>query len=126
MCIRDSTHTTIGADTLRQVAQAHGVAVAFLEMAADIARYHHERWDGTGYPDRRVGEEIPLAARLVTICDVYDALRSRRAHKPALPHAAALQLMGESCAGQFDPGLFEVFLRCAREFERIFRECPDA
>jgi response regulator RpfG family c-di-GMP phosphodiesterase/serine/threonine protein kinase len=120
------THTTIGADTLKQVAQDHGAALAFLDMAADIARHHHERWDGTGYPDCLAGPEIPLAARLVSICDVYDALRSRRAHKPALAHAAALQLMSEACSGQFDPGLFAVFPGCANEFARIFREFPDA
>jgi HD-GYP domain-containing protein (c-di-GMP phosphodiesterase class II) len=102
------------------------MAMAFLGMAAHIARHHHERWDGTGYPDRLAGTDIPLAARLVTICDVYDALRSRRAHKPALSHFATLQLMGEACAGQFDPGLFAVFVRCATAFERIFRESPDA
>ena len=120
------THTTIGADTLKQVAQTHGVAMAFLEMGADIARHHHERWDGTGYPDRLAGADIPLAARLVTICDVYDALRSRRAHKPALAHFATMQLMSEACTGQFDPGLFTVFVRGASEFERIFRDFPDA
>jgi response regulator RpfG family c-di-GMP phosphodiesterase/serine/threonine protein kinase len=119
-------HTSIGADTLKQIAQTHGVAMVFLDMAADVARHHHERWDGTGYPDRLAGTDIPLAARLVAICDVYDALRSRRAHKPALSHGAALQLMSEACAGQFDPGLFAVFQRCALEFERVFREYPDA
>ena len=120
------THTTIGAGTLKQVAETHGMALAFLDMAADIARHHHERWDGSGYPDGLIGTDIPLAARLVTICDVYDALRSRRSHKPALSHNAALQLMSETCAGQFDPGLFAVFRRSAAEFERIFREYPDA
>jgi response regulator RpfG family c-di-GMP phosphodiesterase/serine/threonine protein kinase len=120
------THTSIGGETLKQVAETHGVAMAFLYMAAEIARHHHERWDGGGYPDRLSGNTIPLAARLVAICDVYDALRCRRAHKPALAHHAALQLMGETCEGQFDPGLFAVFIRCADDFERVFRECPDA
>jgi response regulator RpfG family c-di-GMP phosphodiesterase len=120
------THTSMGADTLAQIAQSHGVAMPFLHMAADIARHHHERWDGAGYPDRLAGNDIPLAARLVSICDVYDALRSRRAHKPALAHAAAVQLMSGTCTGQFDPGLFEAFLRCGSEFERVFRELQDA
>jgi putative two-component system response regulator len=120
------THTSAGADTLKHIAATHGGALAFLDMAADIARHHHERWDGSGYPDRLSGADIPLAARLVTICDVYDALRSRRAHKPALSHPAAMQLMTEACAGQFDPGVFAVFLRRAPEFERTFREFPDA
>ena len=69
-------HTIIGADTLKEVARQHGFALAFLQMAIDIARHHHERFDGTGYPDRLAGSDIPLAARIVAIGDVYDALRS--------------------------------------------------
>jgi response regulator RpfG family c-di-GMP phosphodiesterase len=119
------THTLIGAETLKEVAQHHGSAMAFLQMAIDIVRHHHERYDGTGYPDRLAGSDIPLAARLVTIADVYDALRSRRAYKPALSHAAALQVMLEANNGQFDPALLHVFQRCAPQFERIYRESPD-
>ena len=76
------SHTTIGADTLKKVAKQHGSAVAFLQMAIDIARHHHERFDGKGYPDRLQGNAIPLAARIVAICDVYDALRCRRVIAP--------------------------------------------
>jgi response regulator RpfG family c-di-GMP phosphodiesterase len=119
------THTVIGSDTLRAVANHHGFALAFLQMAGDIARHHHERFDGRGYPDRLAGSDIPLAARLVAIADVYDALRSRRVYKPALSHAAALQMMTEGCQGQFDPALVQVFLRCAPRFEAIFREVGD-
>jgi len=68
-------HTVIAADTLQKVARVHGFAVAFFQMAVEIARHHHERFDGTGYPDRLSGEEIPLSARIVAIADVYDALR---------------------------------------------------
>ena len=67
------THTTRGADTLAEVARQHGSALAFLQMAIDIARHHHERYDGTGYPDRLAGSDIPLAARIVSVADVYDA-----------------------------------------------------
>ena len=101
-------HTTIGAEILADVANQYGPALAFLQMASDIVRYHHERYDGTGYPDRLTGSAIPLAARIVTICDVYDALRSRRSYKPALAHAATLQLMTEASPGQFDPALLQV------------------
>ena len=118
-------HTTVGADTLREVAQEHGSALAFLQMAIDITRHHHERYDGTGYPDRLAGDAIPLAARIVAIGDVYDALRSRRVYKPALSHAASVQLMTEASSGQFDPALLQVFLSCGSEFDRIFRELPD-
>jgi len=118
-------HTVIGAETLAGIAKHHGSALAFLQMAADIVRHHHERYDGTGYPDRLAGRDIPLAARLVAIGDVYDALRSRRVYKPALSHAAAVQLMVEGSPGHFDPALLQVFPRCTAEFERIFREQPD-
>jgi response regulator RpfG family c-di-GMP phosphodiesterase len=118
-------HTLIGAETLQEVAQHHGSAMAFLQMAIDIVRHHHERYDGTGYPNRLAGSDIPLAARLVTVADVYDALRSRRAYRPALSHAAALQVMLDATSGQFDPALLQVFQRCAPQFERIYRESPD-
>jgi response regulator RpfG family c-di-GMP phosphodiesterase/serine/threonine protein kinase len=118
-------HTVIGGDTLKAVLKQHGSAVAFLQMALDIARHHHERFDGRGYPDRLAGAAIPLAARIVTICDVYDALRSRRTYKPALSHNAAVQIMTEASDGQFDPALLEVFQRCGDHFDRIFQELAD-
>jgi response regulator RpfG family c-di-GMP phosphodiesterase/serine/threonine protein kinase len=118
-------HTIIGAETLKQVAQQYGVAVAFLQMAIDITRHHHERYDGTGYPDRLVGNATPLSARIVAVGDVYDALRSRRVYKPALSHAVSVQLMTEGSPGHLDPALLSVFQRCAGQFERIFRELPD-
>jgi putative two-component system response regulator len=118
-------HTTIGADTLKEIVQQHAFARVFLQTAIDITRHHHERYDGTGYPDRLAGSSIPLAARIVAIADVYDALRSRRVYKPALSHAASLQLMTEASAGHFDPALLRIFQRCAPEFERIFQEVPD-
>ncbi len=118
-------HTTMGSDTLRDVAHEHGSALAFLQMAIDITRHHHERYDGTGYPDRLAGDAIPLAARVVAIGDVYDALRSRRIYKPALSHAASVQLMTEASSGQFDPALLQVFLSCGSDFDRIFRDLPD-
>jgi response regulator RpfG family c-di-GMP phosphodiesterase len=118
-------HTVIGSDTLQTVLKQHGSAVAFLQMAIDIARHHHERFDGRGYPDRLAGADIPLAARLVSICDVYDALRSRRVYKPALSHNAALQVMTEASPGQFDPALLQVLHRCSRDFDGIFRELTD-
>jgi response regulator RpfG family c-di-GMP phosphodiesterase len=118
-------HTIIGGDTLKTVLQQHGSAVAFLQMAIDIARHHHERYDGKGYPDRLAGDAIPLAARIVSICDVYDALRARRVYKPALSHAAAIQVMTEASSGQFDTALLQVFQRCAGQFDRIYREFAD-
>jgi response regulator RpfG family c-di-GMP phosphodiesterase len=89
-----------------------------------VVRHHHERHDGTGYPDRLAGAAIPLAARLVAISDVYDALRCRRPWKPALSHVAASQLVCEATGSQFDPALVEIFRKCAGQVEKIFRELP--
>jgi response regulator RpfG family c-di-GMP phosphodiesterase len=116
------SHTIIGAETLLAVAKRHGSALAFLQMAADIARHHHESYDGKGYPDRLAGNDIPLSARIVKVADVYDALRSRRSYKPALSHLATLQVMTSMNADQFDPSLLQAFQRCADEFDRVFRE----
>jgi len=116
------THTIIGAATLNEVAEHHGAAVVFLQMAAEIARHHHEHFDGTGYPDRLAASEIPLAARIVAIGDVYDALRSRRVYKPALSHASTIKIMHDESAGHFDPALMQAFRRCESKFETIFHE----
>lgn len=116
------THTILGAETLTEVARRHGSGMGFLQMAIDVARHHHERYDGTGYPDRKAGQDIPLAARLLAIADVYDALRSRRVYKPAHSHAAALQLMLAESPGQFDPALLHAFERRAADFDRIYTE----
>jgi response regulator RpfG family c-di-GMP phosphodiesterase len=119
------THTILGAETLKEVARQHGSAMAFLHMAIDVARSHHERYDGTGYPDQLTGNAIPLAARLLAIADVYDALRSRRVYKPALAHAEAMRLMLEKSPCQFDPALLQAFQRCAPDFDRIFTAWAD-
>jgi response regulator RpfG family c-di-GMP phosphodiesterase len=119
------THTVLGAETLHRVAKQHGGAVGFLHMAADIARHHHEWFDGNGYPDRLAGNAIPLSARIVSIGDVYDALRSKRPYKPALAHSTSVQIMKSFAQNQFDPTLFSVFIQVAPQFERIFHELAD-
>jgi len=119
------THTTIAAETLQEVAKQHTSAIAFLRMAIDVIRHHHERFDGTGYPDRLSGNGIPLSARIVAIADVYDALRCRRAYKPALAHMSAVQIMTQASVGQFDPALLQVFAEVAPEFDEIFQELTD-
>ena len=117
-------HTIIGSETLKQVAQHEGFSLTFLQMAIDITRHHHERFDGTGYPDRLQGPAIPLSARLVALADTYDALRSRRVYKPALSHQAAVQVMTEADEGHFDPALLQVLVKCGPAFEKIYKELP--
>ena len=119
------SHTQLGAELLEKVLDKYGAGVRFLTTAAALARYHHERWDGAGYPDKLAGEAIPLVARIFSLCDVYDALRSRRAHRPGLAHAAAVQVIIGASAGQFDPRLLEVFKLVAAEFEAVYRKHPD-
>ncbi|HCM25085.1 MAG TPA: hypothetical protein DIC34_00810 [Treponema sp.] len=93
-----------------------------LELAVELTRHHHERWDGKGYPDGLAGEAIPLSARIMAIADVYDALRSERYYKKAMPHAEAIKVMKESAGSQFDPGIVSVFLANHSEFEAIFMD----
>lgn len=118
-------HTVAGADTLAEVSARYPFATGFFSTAVEIARSHHEKWDGTGYPDRLAGEAIPLSARLVAVADVYDALRSRRVYKPAFTHAEAVEQMLDRSPGHFDPALLGVFRRCGDGFDRVFRETTD-
>ncbi len=84
----------------------------YLRIAVNIARHHHEKWDGNGYPDRLAGEAIPLEARIMALADVYDALVSERVYKEAYPKEKALAILREGSGTQFDPHLTEVFLDC--------------
>jgi putative two-component system response regulator len=94
-------------------------------MAKEIALSHHERWDGSGYPFQLEGIMIPLAARIVSIADVYDALRMERSYKPPFDHATAVAKMTEESGTHFDPALVEVFSAIDRDFDRLFEENKD-
>ncbi|MDR2617637.1 MAG: HD domain-containing protein [Treponema sp.] len=94
-------------------------------MAKEIALSHHERWDGAGYPYQLSGEMIPLAARITTIADVYDALRMERSYKPALSHEVAVQKMLEGKNSHFDPFLVDVFIEINKDFEKIHDKNKD-
>jgi response regulator RpfG family c-di-GMP phosphodiesterase len=118
-------HTTVGANTLQEVARQHGSLAAFMRMASDVARHHHEHFDGNGYPDRLQGGSIPLSARIAGLADVYDALRSRRIYRAAMSHKSAVQIMTTISEGHFDPSLIPVFERCAPRLEVIFRQLGD-
>jgi putative two-component system response regulator len=89
-------------------------------MAKEIALSHHEKWNGSGYPFALQGEMIPLSARIVSIADVYDALRMERSYKPAFSHKLTVEKMLEGRGSQFDPELIDVFESIAGEFERLF------
>lgn len=103
------THTTIGADMLREHG-SHHAGNALSEYAYQIARWHHERWDGKGYPDGLKGDEIPIAAQVVSVADVYDALTSVRVYKDAIPHEEAIQMILDGKCGTFNPLLLDCLL----------------
>ncbi|MCH8253354.1 MAG: HD domain-containing protein [Planctomycetes bacterium] len=103
------THAVIGGECLKEIEQRLGSS-NFLQMAREIAFAHHERWDGSGYPNGLVGEETPLAARIVAIADVYDALYSKRIYKDALPHAHCVEIIRDGAGKHFDPEIVRVWL----------------
>ncbi|RJO66218.1 MAG: response regulator [Myxococcales bacterium] len=115
------THTTLGAGTLEVVQQKYPQN-SFIQVGIEIARSHHERWDGSGYPQGLAGENIPLSARITAIADVYDALRSKRPYKPAFTHEESLAIIEKSAGSHFDPSLVESFLKQSKEFVRIANE----
>ena len=108
-------HTIIGAEVLEKAAM-NSPAGDFLSMATSIARSHHERWDGAGYPDGLCGEQIPLAARIVAVADVYDALTTERPYKQAWSPEAARQEILNQVGRHFDPIIVEAFRNCYEDF----------
>jgi PAS domain S-box-containing protein len=114
------THTTIGAETL-EAAMARFANTRFLRMARDIAATHHERYDGTGYPNSLTGQDIPLCGRIVALADVYDALTSRRIYKPAFTHDVARGIIVRESGKQFDPVIVAAFLATENKFEAIYK-----
>jgi putative two-component system response regulator len=119
------THAALGADAIGRAVADLQQPPGFLMYATQIARHHHERWDGTGYPDRLAGDAIPLAARLMAIADVFDALISRRSYKAPMPPAVARETMAAGRGRQFDPDLLDVFLEVFDELCEIARRRPD-
>jgi putative two-component system response regulator len=101
----------------------------YLQMGAEIALNHHERWDGAGYPAGLKGQLIPISARIMNICDQYDALRSARPYKKALSHDAAVEVItvgdGRTLPSHFDPDILSAFGRCGTRFAEIFMTVRD-
>lgn len=118
------THTLIGANTLDAAAKLHPEA-DFLRIARDIALTHHERFDGTGYPNGLVGEEIPLCGRIVALADVYDALTTKRVYKDAFEHSKARSIILEGCGTHFDPQIIDCFLQTEQTFITIRKQFRD-
>lgn len=104
------THAGIGSDALARAEQDIEGRVSYLGIAKDIARHHHERWDGKGYPDSLAGDAIPISARLMALADVFDALISQRVYKPAFPFSKAKEIITAEAGKHFDPDVAKAFL----------------
>jgi len=114
-------HSSLGGDALKAVeSQIEGKS--FLTLGKEIAYFHHEKWDGTGYPKGLKGEEIPLSARIVALADVYDALTSKRIYKDAYTHDKAKEIIVSDSGKHFAPDVVEAFLLHEQEFKRIREE----
>lgn len=115
-------HPLVGGRALEEAVKMLGQK-SFLTTGMEVAYFHHERWDGTGYPFGLRGEKIPLAARIVAIADVYDALTTKRRYKPAFSHAQARDIITQEKGKQFDPVLVEAFLELESDFWRVRCTC---
>lgn len=111
------THTTIGCDVLEKFKEKQ--SGDFYKYCYDICRYHHERWDGNGYPDHLKGDEIPISAHIVAIADVYDALVSPRVYKSAYANKIAYDMIMNGECGQFSPDVLECFALAKEDFFNI-------
>lgn len=117
------THAKLGGEVLKKAnISFKGVfdKDSYLKIASDIAMYHHEKWDGTGYPEGLAGVAIPKPARVVAIADVYDALRSKRVYKDGFTHEKSVEIISKEKGKSFDPELVDLFLSVHQEFDEIF------
>ena len=109
------THASLGGKVVSEILE--GITDdEYLKFASDIATYHHEKWDGSGYPFGKKGEEIPLSARIMAVADVFDALISERCYKKAMPFDQAVEIIRQGSGAHFDPKLVEVFLKHQEDF----------
>jgi putative two-component system response regulator len=121
------THPSIGADAIRRAIaeQPENGGLGFFEVAAEIANFHHERWDGSGYPVGLAGEKIPLSARLMALADVFDALTSKRVYKEKLALERAAGIILEGRGSHFDPDMVDAFVARKADFLRIAQQLAD-
>jgi response regulator RpfG family c-di-GMP phosphodiesterase len=120
-------HTTYGRDVIQRAEEKFGAGanISFLRLAKEIAYSHHERWDGSGYPESLKGESIPLSSRIMALADVYDAVTSPRVYKASIPHDEVVTLLTEQSGKALDPDLVDAFLAVQEEFRQIALEYGD-
>jgi len=119
------THSRLGFDAIELAERDGERPVEFLGLAKEIARWHHEKWDGGGYPDGLTGDAIPLSARLMALADVFDALISPRVYKPALPLSQARDIIAGGRGNHFDPDMADAFLDGFDDFAAIAQRYLD-
>lgn len=119
------THAMLGRDAIEHAEDQLGMPVDFLKYAKEIAFGHHEKWDGSGYPQGLKGDAIPISARIMAVADVYDALISRRVYKEGMPHEKAVNIMREGRGTHFDPDVLDAFLDVLNEFQDIAKAFAD-
>lgn len=120
------THAELGARAIEHAERDIDQPVEFLSLAKEIAHWHHERWDGTGYPDGLASDAIPLPARLMALADVFDALISPRVYKPPIPFAEARGIIADGRGRHFDPDVVDAFLAIYGEFVAIATRYSDS
>ncbi|MCB9639893.1 MAG: response regulator [Myxococcales bacterium] len=118
------SHVTIGASTLQKIFLQYPHN-NFIKMGIELTRSHHEKWDGSGYPDGIKGEDIPLSARIMALADVYDALRSKRIYKDAFSHQKSMDIITEGRGKHFDPAIVDAFLALEEQFDQIRNQMED-
>ena len=120
------THSALGAEAIEQAERDSDRPVAFLKHAKDIARYHHEKWNGKGYPEGLAGDAIPVSARIMALADVFDALISRRAYKEPMSYAAAREVIINDRGSHFDPDIVDSFIGRFDAFRGIAERYADS
>jgi len=119
------THTLLGRDAIVVAEKLLDAPSSFLRLAREIANYHQEKWDGSGYPEGLIGDAIPISARLMAVADVYDALISRRVYKPPFPHEIAVEMIQAGRGQHFDPDIVDAFLQVSDAFHQIAQQYAD-
>lgn len=117
-------HAAKGGDIIRTIERRIGTP-SYLRLGREIAYSHHEKWDGSGYPEGLKGENIPLSARITAVADVYDALTSKRPYKPAFDHDKAVSIIREGRGSHFEPDLVDIFLKLNLQFDKVRRNLTD-
>lgn len=120
------THTTIGMKAIENAEFQLDEKVAFLNYAKEIALFHHEKWDGSGYPQGISKHDIPVCAQIMAVADVYDALVTPRVYKPAMPHQQAVAIILEGRDSHFNPDIADAFLEIQEEFAAISIQYADS